>query len=307
MTEQNPKPILVAVGHDPMGPALAFAAGEADRQSCGLHLLHVVHLLARGPEDSLTDEVELQRVGREHLTTAVEQAHHLVGEDVQVSADLVLGRVAASIVEAAATDARMVVLQHRDLSRVRRAVTRSVTSGVTAHAPVPVVAVPTTWSTDRAPTRTVTVGVDVPDRSAEVLRTAADAAAARSATLRIVHTWDYPGAYEDVLLDSDAARAWTTRAVDEIQGVLDGLGAPLAGVPVQIDAGRGHAADVLIEASRHSDLVVIGRHDPLVPIGSHVGPVARAVLRESACPVLLADPRPQRHHRGPAAAAATRE
>ena len=31
-----------------------------------------------------------------------------------------------------------------------------------------------------------------------------------------------------------------------------------------------------------------------VPIGSHIGPVARAVLREATCPVLLATPRPHR-------------
>ena len=29
MTEQNPNPVVVAVGHDPIDEALAFAAGEA--------------------------------------------------------------------------------------------------------------------------------------------------------------------------------------------------------------------------------------------------------------------------------------
>ena len=43
MTEQNPHPVVVAVGHDPIDAALAFAAGEAVRAGCGLHLVHVVH------------------------------------------------------------------------------------------------------------------------------------------------------------------------------------------------------------------------------------------------------------------------
>jgi nucleotide-binding universal stress UspA family protein len=51
---------------------------------------------------------------------------------------------------------------------------------------------------------------------------------------------------------------------------------------------------VLVECSADAELLVIGRHDPLVPIGSHIGPVARAVLREATCPVLLATPRPHR-------------
>ena len=46
----------------------------------------------------------------------------------------------------------------------------------------------------------------------------------------------------------------------------------------------------MIEASRWADLVVLGRHASIVPSGSHLGPVARAVVRESTCPVLLAAP-----------------
>ncbi len=303
MTEQNPNPILVAVGPDPVGAALAFAAAEADRESCGLHLLHVVHLLAHGPETSPTEELELERLGRQHLTAALEQARDLVSEGTLVTADLVLGGVVPSIVEAAADDVRMVVLQHRDLSRVRWVVTRSVTGGVAARARVPVVAVPATWSAEHTGTRTVTVGVDVPDRSGEVLSAAADAAAARSASLRVVHVWDYPASYDDVVRTATDAPEWQSRATTEVQRALDPLHEHLDGVPVQIDVGRAHAADALIEASAHSDLVVIGRHDPVIPLGSHLGPVARAVLREATCPVLLADPHPTRRRSSGAAAA----
>ena len=64
-----------------------------------------------------------------------------------------------------------------------------------------------------------------------------------------------------------------------------------------VEARHAHAGDALIRAARTADVLVIGRHDPLVPVGSHLGPVARAVLRDATCPVLLADPRP-RHHWG---------
>ena len=71
MTEQNPKPIVVAVGHDPIDAAWRFAAGEAERPGCGLHLVHVVHLIAQGPEMVLVAETDLERAGRQALNAAV--------------------------------------------------------------------------------------------------------------------------------------------------------------------------------------------------------------------------------------------
>ena len=98
---------------------------------------------------------------------------------------------------------------------------------------------------------------------------------------------------------------WAKRSAVEIQGVLDALGEETTHIPVEIDARHAYPADALVEASRTSDLLVIGRHDPAVPLGSHLGPVARAVMREAACPVLLADPVPSdrwRRSRGEPAA-----
>ena len=52
--------------------------------------------------------------------------------------------------------------------------------------------------------------------------------------------------------------------------------------------------EALLEAARDASLLVLGRHTALVSTGSHLGPVARAVLCEATCPVLLAAPEP--HH-----------
>ena len=80
MTEQNPNPVVVAVGNDPIDVALAFAAGEAVRAGCGLHLVHVVHLLAQGPEMVLVAETDLERAGRQALNAALEHARDIVPE-----------------------------------------------------------------------------------------------------------------------------------------------------------------------------------------------------------------------------------
>ncbi len=302
MTEQNPNPVVVAVGTDGMDAALAYAAAEATRLGCGLHLLHVVHVLPQGPEVVTADVTDYERVGRQSLNAALRLARDLIGDDTTVTSDLVFGGVVPEIVEAAA-NARMVVLQHRDLSRLRRVVTRSVASGVAAHARVPVVSVPESWSAghERESSPTVTVGVDVADHAGEILRIAVDAARARGATLHVLHTWSFPTAYDDVVMTRVDADEWAPRATAEVQAALDGLGDLVTGLPVRIEAKHMKPAEALIRASQDADLVVIGRHDPLTPLGSHLGPVARAVLAGAECPVLLADPRPGhrrfQHHR----------
>lgn len=294
MSEHNPNPIVVAVGHDPIDGALAFAAGEAVRSECGLHLVHVVHLLAQGPGMSLVAETNLEHAGRLALNAAVERARDVV-EGVPVTTDLRVGGVVPTLVEVAETS-RMIVLQRRDLSSLMRIVTRSVSSGVAAHAHVPVVSVPSRWQPRRTPgdLPTVTVGVDVAERSAQVLRAAAAEARSRGAVLRVLHAWKSPSAYDDIVLTRAESKQWTARATAEVQAVIHALGDEVAGVPIRIEAPCTYAADALIGASRETTLLVIGRHDPLVPVGSHLGPIARAVLREAECPVLLVDPRPTR-------------
>ena len=296
--ESSAQPVLVAVGHDPMDAALEHAARVAVREGCGLHLLHVLHHVAQGPEMVLVDIVDLEHAARTVLAAAEERARDLLPEELPVTTQLVWGGPVSSIVTAS-QDARMVVLQRRPLSRVLRVVTRSTSSGVAAHAHVPVVSVPARWTSpvtgDEVPT--VTVGVDVPDRAENVLRAAAQEARARGAKLRVLHTWAFPGAYDDIIVSRIEHEQWTERARRDIHAALAALGDDAAGLDVEVEARHAYPGDALINAARTSDLLVIGRHDPLVPVGSHLGPVARAVLREAVCPVLLADPRP-RHHWG---------
>jgi nucleotide-binding universal stress UspA family protein len=296
MSEQNSQPVLVAVGHDPVDAALEYASTVAARERRGLHLLHVLHHVAQGPEMVLVDIVDLEHAARTLLAAAEERARDLLPDDLPVTKELVWGGPVSSIVDAA-QDARMVVLQRRPLSRVLRVVTRSTSSGVAAHTHVPVVSVPAAWTPSRDREPTVAVGVDVPERAGNVLRAAVDEARARGARLRVLHTWSYPGAYDDIIVSRVEHEQWTERAVKDIREAIAALGEDAAGLAVEIEARHAFPGDALIQAARRADLLVIGRHDPLVPAGSHLGPVARAVLREAACPVLLADPRP-RHHWG---------
>lgn len=295
MTERNPKPVVVAVGNDPFDSALDFAIAEAVREGSGVHLVHAVHVVPPGPELMLDDLVDMKLIGRQTLQAAAERAHDLMPEGMVLTTELAVGPVVSSIVEAAA-DASMIVLQHRDLGTLMKVVTRSVCSGVAARAHLPVVSVPTGWTPPAADAATtVTVGIDVPERCRAVLAAAVAEARARHASLHVLHTWWFPNVYDDIIMARTENDTWARRARDEIASVLHELGDAADDVPVRIEARHDHPADALIRASHESQLLVVGRHDPLIPVGSHLGPVARAVLRDAVCPVLLADPRA--HHR----------
>ncbi|GAB3037401.1 hypothetical protein GCM10011376_31420 [Nocardioides flavus (ex Wang et al. 2016)] len=283
--------IVVGVGPEEVESALAFAAEEAVRAGCGLHLVHAVSLVPPGPDTVLLPSSDLETWGAERLADAVKEADDLVERAVPVTHEICRGTPVGALVEAGRS-ARMVVLEHRHLSRLSRIVNRTVAGGVAAHLRVPVVAVPSGWH-DRERRGVVVAGVDVPERSEEVLRAALAEAHARGARLRVVHSWSLPGPYEEAIPPEEGHR-WSERSRAEVRAALDALGDLSAAMDAEVEVVRGRVAEALVEASADAELLVIGRHDPLVPIGSHVGPVARAVLREASCPVLLASPRPHR-------------
>jgi nucleotide-binding universal stress UspA family protein len=289
--QPNGRPIVVGVGPDEVDAALAFAAEEAVRAGCGLHLVHAVHVVPGAAENVLVTAVDVDTWGQHVLAQAVKRAEDEVQGAVPVTHELRRGAPVHVLVEAGRR-ARMVVLEHRHLSRLSRVVNRTVAGGVAAHLRVPVVAVPSGW-TRPSGTPVVVAGVDVPERSAEVLAAAVAEARARGADLRVVHSWALP-VHEGMVVDAEERRRWTDRSRAEVRAALDELGDASVAIDADVVVHPGRAIEAILTASAGAELLVIGRHDPLVPVGSHIGPVARAVLREATCPVLLASPRAHR-------------
>lgn len=281
-------PVVVAVGPDDVSSAVRYGAQEALRAGCPLHLVHAVPVVPQGPETVLITAEGVEKFGRESLAIAAEQAEDVVHGMVPVVEVLHKGAPVPVLVRAA-KEARLVVLEHRHLSRLARLVNRTIAGGVAAHTRVPVVAVPTGWTPSGAPP-VVVVGVDVPERSVAVLAAASTAARVRGATLRVVHAWSLPDPYDSLRISPEESQRWTDRSRAEICAALDALGDVEVAIEADVRVRRGGAVESLVEAAADADLLVVGRHDPLLPVGSHIGPVARAVLREATCPVLLAAP-----------------
>ena len=294
MTAPDTPPVLLAVGSEPgSDAALRFAGQEALSRGCPLVLVHAYLVLPTGPETALLEFSEAETMARDTLRTAVERARDLLGPTVAVSSRLVREASVRAVVDASG-QAQLVVLERRERSHLTRLLTRSTSNGVAAHAHAPVAVVPEEWGGPGG--GDVVVGLDVPERSAAILRQALGEARARHSSLRVVHTSWSPGYFDGTGVSPAGNEGWAEETTPEIRAVLDGLGEEADGVPVQVDISYDRPADALAEASGSAALVVVGRHDPLVPSGSHLGPVARTLLRAARCPVLLVAPSPA--HRG---------
>lgn len=282
--------ILVGVdGSDAGRAAIRYAAEEARRRDAVLWLAHVVPDYAPTATTYSVDypvpTVASHRVGRAILADAEQEAGRLV-DPARVKSVLLTGYRVPALVRAA-THARLVVLGDEPRPILERIATASVLAGVAAHAPVPVVAVPASWSP--APGRPrVVVGVKDSSKAAGLIRRALEAAADRKAELVVLNAWDLPAAYGAPVIDVDPDD-WDRRVRDALQQVLRGLPQPATGVDVRIEIRHGQAARMLVEASREADLLLVARRPHGFPFG-HLGGTGRAVLRASHCPVEVMPP-----------------
>lgn len=278
--DTTPGAVVVAVGGHGSDAAVEFAAAEALRRHRTLHVVHAVD--PHDPQEGIE--------GADLLADAVRLGTILLGEVGLVTSDLAVGAPVPAVAKAA-VGSDLVVVGRCPESRRTHPYVRSVTGGIGARVEVPVVSVPDGWRPRLGRPPTVVAGVDDPEKRPDVLAAAFAAARDRRARLLVVSTWWSPR--EPHVTDT----GWAQRLEDQLARALERDGAAYPDVPVEIHVRNARAGEALIEASRRAELVVVGRHNSLVPSGSHLGPIARAVLRESDCPVLLATPHALHHVR----------
>ena len=274
-----PRPILLAVGDtDTYESSLNLACAEALRAGRSLRLAHVLE--DRDPSDArrLLDDIE-------------RQAHVLTGGSVPVEKLVRTGPVVTELTELS-RDAHLVVLQRRQLSRLQRLVTTSVSAHVAGRAHAPTVSVPEGWEPrDVGGARQVTVGVDGVDSEEghRLLAHALTRATEVGAELTIVHGWQLPSGYDDAVIAQPEVEEWRERYLRVLHGRLGPLLSVHSTVPTTVEIRHLHPAEALIQAAKESDLMVVGRGRLEHPLLKHLGSVARAVLRDADCPTEVVD------------------
>ncbi|MEU4262730.1 universal stress protein [Streptomyces sp. NPDC025273] len=289
-------PGQVVVGIDGSGHARAaayWAAAEADAQGQELRILHAADL------DRLTrfasfETVESTRETGRVLLVEVAAAVQERFPSLAITKALSRKQPVPALREAAGPQDSIVV-GNRGRGGFGALMLGSVGLGV-AGGTVPVVVVrgETEWSKTARVTAAVRGATD-----ADWLHRAAHEAQLRGAALQLLGVRNVLGwAADSALLPGSRAQESVRQGEQETQALAAGIRQRFPGLAVtaEVEAGRPVAA-VLVEASRHSDLLIIGGRRA-EGIGPGVGRIAHALLHHSLCPVEIVPRREAREERG---------
>ncbi|TDC85836.1 universal stress protein [Actinomadura sp. 7K507] len=274
--------ILVGVDGSPSSDrAIGWAADEAARSGRTLRLLHIVETAALDLPGHMTDGIAeaLVEAGNQilrHGQAHAERRQPELGVETVVAHD----RNVTAGLRHHADQAAVVVVGHRGRGGFTGLLLGSTGLRLAGHHPGPVVVV-----RDQADTAAdeIVVGLDLVEDPAPALDHAFAAAAARGASLRVLHAWrPAPLAVE--------ARVDSRIVTDTLRGHLSTVVASWLDrhpdVKVIEDVVIGHPANALAAASAHAALVVVGSRGRSIPLGS----VSHGVIHHAQCPVAVVRP-----------------
>lgn len=133
--------------------------------------------------------------------------------------------------------------------------------------------------------RTIVVGVDGSDASVEALRQAQELAGPLSAKIVALACWDLPPVYDGyVAMGIDD---FDVRAGEILQDTVEKAFGGNTPDNVETRLVQGHPRRVLIEESRHADMIVLGRRGHGGFGGLLLGSVSSALVAHAHCPVLV--------------------
>ncbi len=134
-------------------------------------------------------------------------------------------------------------------------------------------------------TKPIIVGVDGSPDSERALRWAAEHARRFEAPLHAVTTWQIPPVYGDAYFGAsdfvgfeEKSRAVLADTVREALG---------EGAQITERVERGHPSDVLVQASKEAQLVVVGSRGRGTFAGMLLGSVSQHLVTHARCPVVV--------------------
>lgn len=131
----------------------------------------------------------------------------------------------------------------------------------------------------------IVVGVDGSDKSKQALRWAAHLAGIFGAHLDVVCAWQLPVAVGWTVVTND----WNPEADVEklLIGIVDEVFGPDRPADMLLSAREGNAAQLLIEASKHATMIVVGSRGHGGFTGLLLGAVSAHVAEHAHCPVVV--------------------
>ncbi|MET9885640.1 universal stress protein [Streptomyces sp. NPDC006430] len=285
-TIRNPDVSSVVVGVDGSPPAhraALWAAAEAARRERPLHIVHAADTDSRSLYLSVPGVEGIREVGREILRSTAE-AVSAEYPGVLVTTEFSGSDPVTSLRKAAGTHGTIVV-GNRGMGGFHSLVLGSVGLRSAAGARTPVIVVRGTE--EATETGVVLVGIR-DERDFDCARYAAREAELRKASLRLLHVWNVLETVGTVTTTLDDMEEIAGRHVQRLKAVSQQIRDEFPDLTVEADAEKSISVPaVLVEASHHADLLVMGGRRSPGYIGPTLGRATHSLIHHAHCPVLL--------------------
>ena len=271
--------------------AALWAAHEAAMRNVELTVLHVVH---SAPEEwpqmawpavavpPVVGEAQLAE-GERILEDTVEIIAKATGsrQPRRITTRLCVGAIVPTLAGLTDKKSQMVVVGRRGRGGLHRALLGSVSSALVHTAQCPVAVVHHHVSPVQPSGAPIVVGIDGSPASEAAVAIAFDEASRRASDIVAVYSVDHTDGSDAAELLAQTLGDWQARYPDvTVRGLI----------------ARDHPADVLLDRSRHAQLVVVGSGRRGRFAGELLGSVSAAVMQACRVPVIVA-PGPHRSAR----------
>jgi nucleotide-binding universal stress UspA family protein len=135
-------------------------------------------------------------------------------------------------------------------------------------------------------TRTIVVGVDGSDSSVSALRWACAQAHLTDSIIDAMVAWQWPMSFGAAIPIPDGYDP-AADALAMLTDIIEPLAAEFPSVAIRPVVVEGHATEVLVEASRHADLLVCGSRGHGEFAGMLIGSVSQHCAAHAEAPVLI--------------------
>ncbi|WP_079403830.1 universal stress protein [Streptomyces sp. 3211] len=287
-TFRTPDTSSVTVGVDGSESARAaalWAAGEAVRRDRPLHIVYASDTDGRALYLS-AETIERVRINGRELLDDTAKAVSAEYPGLNVTTEFSRAGAVDSLHRAGGLHGTVVV-GNRGLGGFNSLMLGSVGLETAAIAMTPVIVV---RGMDGAQESGTVIAAIRDEHDLLIARYAAREAELHKASLRLLHVWNVLQSVGEVVSMLDGIDEIAGGHAETLRAVTDAIRGEFPDLEVQADAEKSiSVAGVLVEASRHADLLVMGGRRVPGPLGlaPNLGRATHSLLHHAHCPVLL--------------------